>query len=182
MRVPAQDLRQQSAQAAADVDNAANIREVVGLGQGGCESCGSLGHGGVEGDSAVGVLGEELEETHSEADVQARLAGPDRIQDVRKGLDAADRLQENGPCSHACGNVAAQPIADGRQAEGSGLNLVEYAERGQQAKYAVQRRLVDAGDLGQIPGADGAVDEEVGDPQLGHRVDGPRAVDPPDDP
>ena len=97
MRVPAQDLRQQGPLAAADVDDAANIREVVGVGHAGRERRGSLGHGGVEGGGAVGVLGEELEDTHSEGDVEARRAGPDRVKDVLEGLDTADRLQEDGP-------------------------------------------------------------------------------------
>ena len=60
------------------------------------------------------------------------------------------------------------------------MHGVEHAERGEQAEYPEQRRLVGAGGPRQFCGAHRAVGEEVGDAKLGSGVDSPRDVDAPD--
>ena len=146
MRVPAQYLCQQRSLAAADVNDAANVREVVGVGHAGRVRRSAFGHGSVEDGSPIGILADELEQAHSKRDVDPWRPGLDRLEDVLVGLDAAD--QQGGPRPHACRGVAAQAVAEHGQAEGSGLNLVEHAERGEEAKDAVERGLVGTGDPG----------------------------------
>ncbi len=67
-----------------------------------------------------------------------------------------------------------------REAEVSGLVLLEHAQGSQDPEHSVQGRLVRARSSGQLLGASRALGEEVGDAQLGDGVDAAGDVDAPD--
>jgi hypothetical protein len=97
VRVPPQDRHQQDAPAAADIHHGAQVREVIGTGEARRERRCPLARGRVEDFCVLRVPGQELEEWHARLDVESRLPGPERLQDVPERADAAERLQERGP-------------------------------------------------------------------------------------
>jgi pimeloyl-ACP methyl ester carboxylesterase/class 3 adenylate cyclase len=75
MRMAAQDGREQGSPAATDVNDCADVGEVVAGGHGRGERCGPLGHRGVKDRGVRGMLGQEVEQGHLVGSVEAGLAG-----------------------------------------------------------------------------------------------------------
>jgi hypothetical protein len=92
MRVAAQDGGKQVPAAAADVDDGADIGEVVARRHRRRKRRGPLEHRGVEDGGVLGMLRQELKKGHAVGGVESGLAGPDRVQDVLKWLAAAKVL------------------------------------------------------------------------------------------
>jgi hypothetical protein len=126
------------------------------------------------------VLGQEIKDAHSVDGVKARPARLDGFEDLPERPDAAQCLQEGCPRPHPGGLVRAQAVAQHRQAEAPGRPFVEHVKRREQAKDPVERRLVGARGLRQLLRAHRALGEQVGDPQLGRRINRARDVSSPD--
>ena len=182
--VSAQDLDEQRAVAAADVDDGAGVLRSR-------SSSATLGaNAAVRSDIAriecrrrcSGCSARNSKMPVSERDLKSGLAGPD-------GLAGCARTGERRRAPQ--GSVAHERIPAGTserrrspsavRRNDAALVLFEHAERREQAQHAIQRRLVRAGRLGQLFHARrGTVGEQIGDPELSHRVQAARDVDPPD--
>jgi hypothetical protein len=100
MRVAAQDAGEQCSPAAADVDDGADVGEVVAGGYGPGERRGPLGHRGVKDGCVLRMLGQEFEQVHPVGGVKSGLAGSDRVQDVFERPAASGGAVQQGPRSH----------------------------------------------------------------------------------
>ena len=92
----------------------------------------------------------------------------------------AHGVGQHGPVPHRGGPVAAQPVAQHRQAERAGPRLGQHAERGQQAQHPVQGPLIGLGGLGQFRRGPLACRQQVRDAKLGGQVDRAGDVQAPD--
>jgi hypothetical protein len=92
-RVRLKDAGEERAVAAANVDDAAERREVVGRNDLRGNVLGEVGHGGIEIRGLVGVLRHVVERIHAENAAECRFAGLDTVQKIAPRLlrDAAEQ-------------------------------------------------------------------------------------------
>jgi hypothetical protein len=96
----------------------------------------------------------------------------------RSSSSPTNGIGQHGLVPHRGWHVAAEPVAQHRQAERAGLGLGQDPERGQQAQHPVQCRLISLGGVGQRRRSPLASGQQVRDAKLGGEVDGAGDVKP----
>jgi hypothetical protein len=179
--VTAQDLDDQRAVTAAEIDDRSHVGEVVGVRDARRVGSRALRHRCLEDRGHLGVPRHEIEQFLTGVlDLAAGLAGSDRLENVGERSHPAHRLHEYGPGSHPGARPALQALAHNREAEPAGLVLLEHAEGGEHPQDPIERELMHPGDRRELVRAPRTVGQEVGDPELGGGVHAAGDVDPPD--
>ena len=165
--------------AAAEVDDRTNVGEVVGVGDAGARTPRFVRTWRRRRWRRFGVLGEELEQvipnSISRPGLPVRIVSRMCANGRTPPRASRNVAQDACPPGRRCAGVR-----PGREAEVRGASSSNTPRAARTRKHAVERRLVGAGGPGQFCGASRAVGQEVGDPQLGRRVDAARDVDSPD--
>ena len=162
-----QDRAEQVAVPAADVDDRAERREVVGLRDGRRLLHREPGHPLVEHRRLVGVLGEVVERLLAEHLVERGPAGADGLEQLPPRPPAPVRPAVVGDGPHRPRHAGPQDLGQRRLAEPAVRVLGEHADARQRPQHAVQARRVRAGLRGEVGDGLRAGGERVGDAELG---------------
>ena len=175
MAVVAQHGLQQSAVAAAHVDQVRDAAEVVGRQQSLGLDAGEVGHGAVEDGAALGVVAVPVEDGFAVVVAEGALAAADAVEQVGPGVVvlAAEHARE---LAQGAGVVAAQQFGQGSEHEAAWLALAlgEHAQARQTPQQPEQGLAVGAAAAGKLLGRQALGPrggQVVGDRQLGGHVE-----------
>ena len=174
-RITAEDAGKSRADAAADVGQGPDARQVVGVEHRLRFSTAEVGHGGVKDPGLLGVFGQIVEDRPAVQAFEGRLAGADGLEQVAPAaillLAQHDRKRPQGFRS-----VRAEGRGQRIKAEPPVVLPGEDANAGQGAEDPVQRprcRAGRGGRGGELLGRPRAVRQKIGDLELRGDVDRP---------